>query len=137
MSNRTLFHSLQFEDARRAMVFLEAVGFTEALVVADSDDPRVVHHAQYNWRDTGGVMFGTRRGDRPGGNPDGFIDSTGQGQCYCVVANNAEVDDVFERALAVGATPVRAPADEDYGGRGCTVHDIEGNQWSFGSYPGE
>jgi uncharacterized glyoxalase superfamily protein PhnB len=137
MTNRTLYHSLQLADVDRAIVFLEAVGFTEAALYRNPDDPSVVDHAQYNWRDTGGIMFGTPRGDRPGGNPDGFEDSTGHGQCYCVVATDAEVDQIFDRALAAGGIAVRKPEDQDYGGRSCTVRDAEGNQWSFGSYPGE
>ena len=43
----------------------------------------------------------------------------------------------FKRALAAGGTSVQAPMDPDYGGRTCTVRDAEGNQWSFGSYPGQ
>jgi uncharacterized glyoxalase superfamily protein PhnB len=46
-------------------------------------------------------------------------------------------DAVYERALAAGATVLRQIRDEDYGGRGFTVQDPEGNQWSFGSYRGE
>ncbi len=137
MSQRTLFHSLQFADVDRALVFLETVGFTPAGVHRDPEDATVVVHAQYNWRDTGGIMFGSRRADRPGGNPDGFVDSTGSAQCYCVVATDEEVDAVHARALAAGATSVVAPMDPGYGGRTCTVRDAEGNQWSFGSYAGE
>jgi uncharacterized glyoxalase superfamily protein PhnB len=29
---------------------------------------------------------------------------------------------------------VRAPEDQGYGGRGCTLADRDGNLWSFGSY---
>ena len=47
------------------------------------------------------------------------------------------VDALYERAVAAGATVVRKPEDQDYGGRGCTLRDPEGNQWSFGSYRGE
>jgi uncharacterized glyoxalase superfamily protein PhnB len=53
-----------------------------------------------------------------------------------VVATDADVDDVYARALAAGATEALAPADQDYGGRSATVRDAEGNQWSFGSYAG-
>ncbi|HEY3013710.1 MAG TPA: VOC family protein [Nocardioides sp.] len=131
----TLFHSLTFADVPAAIEFLEAVGFTKRGVYAD--DAGVVVHAQYDWGDSGGIMFGAKRSDRASGNPDGFVDSTGHSQCYCVVGTDAEVDEVYARAMAAGATSVRQPEDEDYGGRGCTVRDREGNQWSFGSYPGE
>ncbi|MGH3448870.1 MAG: VOC family protein [Nocardioidaceae bacterium] len=46
------------------------------------------------------------------------------------------VDAVFAQALAAGATAVREPTDQDYGGRNCVLRDPEGNQWSFGSYHG-
>jgi uncharacterized glyoxalase superfamily protein PhnB len=29
---------------------------------------------------------------------------------------------------------VREPVDQDYGGRGCTLADADGNLWSFGTY---
>jgi uncharacterized glyoxalase superfamily protein PhnB len=32
---------------------------------------------------------------------------------------------------------VRGLRDEDYGSRGFTVRDLEGNLWSFGTYRGE
>lgn len=129
---RQLFHSLQFTDVDRAMEFLRAVGFTENGVHRD-DAGRVVH-AQFDWRDTGGVMFGEVVADRP---DTGYQRHAGGSQCYCVVESDADVDTVHAAALAAGATSVIAPQDPDYGGRTCTVRDAEGNQWSFGSYPGE
>jgi uncharacterized glyoxalase superfamily protein PhnB len=132
MSNRTLFHSLTFADAATGMAFLEAVGFDKAAVYTDPDDPEVVVHAQYNWRDTGGVMFGSRRDKGPQ-----WLDSTGQARCYCVVDSDARVDEVHAAALRAGGSSVQEPMDMDYGGRGCTVRYPEGNEWSFGSYPGE
>jgi uncharacterized glyoxalase superfamily protein PhnB len=133
MSRPTLFHSLGFADAPAAMTFLEAVGFTRVAVHTDETDPSVVVHAEYSWGDCGGIMFGsTGRPDR-----EGLAETAGHAQSYCVVATDAEVDAVHERALAAGATSVRPPTDQDYGGRGCTIRDPEGNQWSFGSYPGE
>jgi uncharacterized glyoxalase superfamily protein PhnB len=43
---------------------------------------------------------------------------------------------VFARATAAGAQVVRPMRDEDYGSRGFTVLDPEGNLWSFGTYRG-
>jgi uncharacterized glyoxalase superfamily protein PhnB len=48
-----------------------------------------------------------------------------------------EPDALFARATAAGASVVRGLADEDYGSRGFTVRDPEGNLWSFGTYAGE
>ena len=134
MSNRTLFHSLQYADVDAGMAFLRAVGFTEAACYRDESG--AVVHAQYNWRDTGGVMFGAVQ--RADGEADtGWARSTGHGQCYCVVESPEDVDRIHAAALAAGATSLREPAEPDYGGRECAVADAEGNQWSFGTYPGE
>lgn len=46
-------------------------------------------------------------------------------------------DTLFKRAVAAGAEVVRDLADADYGSRGFTVRDPEGNLWSFGTYAGE
>jgi uncharacterized glyoxalase superfamily protein PhnB len=45
-------------------------------------------------------------------------------------------DALLTRATAVGADIVRGLVDEDYGSRGFTVSDPEGNLWSFGTYAG-
>ena len=47
-----------------------------------------------------------------------------------------EPDALFERATAAGAEVARGLRDEDYGSRGFTVRDPEGNLWSFGTYAG-
>jgi uncharacterized glyoxalase superfamily protein PhnB len=52
-----------------------------------------------------------------------------------VVCDNP--DELFERAVGAGAELVRGLRDEDYGSRGFTVRDPEGNLWSFGTYGGE
>lgn len=131
MSNRTLFHSLQYRDVAAGTAFLAAVGFTEA--VTYRDDAGTIVHAQYNWRDTGGVMLGAAE---RAGDSGGWSRSTGHAQCYCVVATPQEVDRIHAAALAAGGASVREPAEPDYGGWECAVADPEGNQWSFGTYPG-
>ena len=40
------------------------------------------------------------------------------------------------RAMGAGAEVVRDLVDEDYGSRGFTVRDPEGDLWSFGTYRG-
>jgi uncharacterized glyoxalase superfamily protein PhnB len=50
----------------------------------------------------------------------------------------ADPDAHHARALAAGATVVRALQDEEYGARGYMVADPEGHHWYFGNYrPGE
>lgn len=133
MAQRQFFQGMDFTDVDRAITFLTAVGFTEVMVVRDQADPSVVHHAEYLWRDTGAIMFGSA-GRRTADSP--FIESVGCSQAYCVVAEETDVDRVHEAALAAGATSLQAPRAEEHGGRGCTVKDAEGNQWSFGTYAG-
>jgi len=45
-------------------------------------------------------------------------------------------DGAFERATAAGAELVRPLRDEDYGSRGFSIRDPEGNILSFGTYRG-
>lgn len=45
-----------------------------------------------------------------------------------------EVDAVYKRALAAGATSVREPADQFYGDRSAGVRDQFGNQWYIATH---
>jgi len=116
-------------DAPATIRFLvEAFGFEETLVVPGERDGEVMH-AEARWPEGGIVMIGSddRRGEfashnRPGTN-----------SLYVVTDHP---DDVFTRATAAGAQVVRDLADTDYGSRGFTVRDPEGNLWSFGTYRG-
>ncbi|MDX6374719.1 MAG: hypothetical protein QOD98_3707 [Nocardioidaceae bacterium] len=119
-----LWHTMSFADADRMMAWLAAVGFTEHATYRDESDPSVVTHAEWLWPGGGGVMFGSRR-------PDGAVDNVGGSAAYLVTD---DVDAVFERAVAAGATVQRDLVDQDYGGRGGSVADPEGNHWSFGDY---
>lgn len=128
----SVFACFAFDDVERAIAFLTAIGFEEQLVARDEADPSVVHHAQFRWGDRGAIMFGSTGRRTPG---EGWQD-LGPASAYCVVDRDEQVDEVYERALAAGASSLLAPEDQDYGGRSCSVRDAEGNQWSFGSYPG-
>lgn len=111
-------------DADAMIAWLGAVGFTEHATYRDESDPSVVVHAEWLWPEGGGVMFGSER-------DDGAVHNTGHAAAYLVTD---DPDGAFERAVAAGATIVREMRDEDYGGRGGSVEDPEGNHWSFGSY---
>jgi uncharacterized glyoxalase superfamily protein PhnB len=122
---------LAYRDARAAISFLvDAFGFEERAVHARADDPDVIEHAELRWPRGGGVMFGTAgKDDSPFGRRQPGNDSV-----YVVCD---EPDALFEKATAAGAEVVRGLKDEDYGSRGFTVRDPEGNLWSFGTYRGE
>lgn len=117
------WHALRFKDAELMIGFLKAIGFREHALYRDEHDPTVVLHAEYLWEGGGGVMFGA-------GRDDPHVQA-GHGAAYLVTP---DPDALFDRAVAAGATVLRPMVDQDYGGRGGTVADPEGNQWSFGDY---
>jgi uncharacterized glyoxalase superfamily protein PhnB len=123
--------TLTFTDARAAIAFLrDAFGFEEVAVYAREDDPSIVEHAEMRWPLGGGIMFGTA------GKDEGpFGQRTPGNDSVYVVCDDP--DALFDRASAAGATVVRGLRDEDYGSRGFSVRDPEGNLWSFGTYRGE
>lgn len=45
-----------------------------------------------------------------------------------------DVDAVYRKALAAGASTVREPADQFYGDRNCTVKDAGGNHWGIATH---
>ena len=121
---------LTYRDARAAIDFLgRAFGFEEAGTYARDDDPAVVEHAEMRWPLGGGIMFGSAgKDDSPFGRR-----APGNDAVYVVCD---DPDGLFERAVGAGAEVVRDLADADFGSRGFTVRDPEGNLWSFGTYGG-
>ncbi|WP_206422718.1 VOC family protein [Nocardioides pantholopis] len=115
---------MSVRDADAMIAWLSAVGFVEHATYRDQADPSVVVHAEWLWPGGGGLMFGSQR-------PDAAVDNVGGSAAYLVAD---DPDAVFEAALAAGGTVQRAMEDQDYGGRGGSVADPEGNHWSFGSY---
>jgi uncharacterized glyoxalase superfamily protein PhnB len=122
---------LAFDDARAMVEFLtNAFGFEQVALYAREDDASVVEHGELRWPGGGGIMFGsTGRDDSPfGTRPPGVAN------LYLVVDNP---DALYDRAKTAGATIIRELRDEDYGSRGFSAADPEGNLWSFGTYRGE
>ena len=101
---------------------VDALGFTETLVVRDGD---LVVHAELAWPPGGGVMLGSVRDD---GNWHAQT-----ARAYLVTD---DVEAVWARAQAAGADVLRPLPSPDYGGQEFSVRDPEGNNWSVGSYPG-
>ena len=123
-SDIKLWHTLSCRDVDAMIAWLSAIGFIEHATFRSETDPTVVEHAEWLWPGGGGIMFGSVR-------PDGVLDNAGHSAAYLVTD---DPDAVFDRAVAAGATVVRAMVDQGYGGRGGSVSDPEGNHWSFGSY---
>ncbi|MBH0775971.1 VOC family protein [Nocardia bovistercoris] len=122
---------LALRDALGTADFLvKAFGFELTAVYAREDDPSIVEHGELRWPLGGGVMFGTAGKDET---PFGRREPGGE-SIYVVCE---EPDALLERATAAGAELVRGIRDEDYGSRGFSARDPEGNIWSFGTYAGE
>jgi uncharacterized glyoxalase superfamily protein PhnB len=124
----TIWPALTCKDAEAELRFLQdAFGFEEALVVrGEGGDDRPIHHAELKWPLGGGVMFGSSRAE-----DDPF--PTGPVSIY-VVCDDPDV--LLERATKAGAEIVLPITDENYGSRGFSARDPEGNVWSFGTYRG-
>lgn len=117
-----LWVAMQFRDVDAMTAWLRAVGFVEH--ATHRDDTGTVVHAEWLWPGGGGIMFGAVRPDAP-------LQPAGSAAVYLVTD---DPDAVFDAAVAAGASVERAMVDQDYGGRGGSVRDPEGNHWSFGSY---
>ena len=129
-STPPIWPTLSYRDARAGISFLcRAFGFEEEVVYARDGDPSVVEHAELVWPGGGGVMLGTA-----GKDDSAFGQRVPGNDSVYVVCDDP--DGLFARATGAGAEVVRGLRDEDYGSRGFTVRDPEGNLWSFGTYAG-
>ena len=94
-TNTALFHSLRYRDAAAALDYLAAgLGLERTAAYFSPDDPTRVEHAQMSWPGGGGIMFGSASDGAP----------TGVAFAYLVLAEDADVDRVHQRALDHGFT---------------------------------
>ncbi|MCT1386140.1 VOC family protein [Brachybacterium sp. p3-SID1565] len=134
MTTPQLYHCLRSTDADRTIAFLTALGFTEKLVFRDPEDPTIVHHAQFQWRDHGGLMLGSVRGDEEETAP---WFRPGASVCNLVVPSDEQVDEVLRRGVEAGGRVAAEPSEPPHGGRTAGILDHDGNYWNIDSYPGE
>jgi uncharacterized glyoxalase superfamily protein PhnB len=125
----TIIPSLRYDNAPAAIDWLcTAFGFERNMIV---DGPNgTIAHAQLSYGN-GMIMCGSYRKDEYRMESPGHLDGVVTGAIYVVVA---EVDVHYARAKAAGATIVREPVDQEYGGRDYSCRDLEGHIWSFGTY---
>lgn len=116
---------LNFRDADAMMAWLTKVGFTEHATYRSESDQSIVEHAEWLWSGGGGIMFGSDR--------EGAAGSSNPGTAAAYLVTDTP-DAAFEAAIAAGGTVDLPMEDKDYGGRGGSVRDPEGNVWSFGDY---
>lgn len=118
------WQSITFTDAAVMTAWLSAIGLVEHEVHRAADDPNLVIHGEWFWPHGAGFMGSSRR-------PEGMGTPPGQAAVYLVTD---DPDGLLARAAAAGATVLAPVSEKDYGGRGGTVADPEGNEWSFGTY---
>ena len=117
----TVFPCLYYADAAKAITWLtEAFGLTEHVVYRGDDG--TIAHAELSWRGEPAIMMGSS---------DELNTPAGNGAIYLVVE---DPDAHHARAVAAGAEIVRPLTDQDYGSRGYSARDLEGNVWDFGTY---
>lgn len=127
-TDHNVWVGLSYDDPRAARAWLRALGFEDGILVPGERDGEV-QHSEMLWPEGGRVMVSSR------GKKDGtFVAAAGAATVYVVVD---DPDAVWERATALGVRVDRPMEDTDYGSRGFSVRDPEGNSWSFGTYAGE
>jgi uncharacterized glyoxalase superfamily protein PhnB len=127
----TIIPALRYKDAPAAIEWLcNVLGCTKHAVYANPDG--AIAHAELALGG-GMIMLGSMKDDSYGKNfksPD-ELDGVETRTCYVVAE---DVDAVYARAQAAGATIPRPIEDMDYGSREFTVKDPEGHSWSVGTY---
>ena len=124
-----LFAYMSYRDAPRALESLAALGF-EVVARQDGVDGSVVH-AEVR---LGSVVLMIASDDAGYEVPALKGRSTGGG----LYVRIEDVDALFGRAVAAGWQPVFGPESTEWGTRRARVLDLEGHEWSFGSYePGQ
>ncbi|MGW1068256.1 VOC family protein [Streptomyces aureus] len=119
----SLFGYLSYRDAQAGIGWLEALGFG---TVVRQDDGDLVVHAELRLGEVVVVASDDAGYERPALKGQ----STGRG----LYLRTDEVDDLFERAVGAGGTNVIPPEATPWGSRRARVLDVEGNEWTFGSY---
>lgn len=125
-TDHNIWPGLTASDTRALRAWLTSLGFTEGILVEAEDGG--IQHSEMLWPEGGRVMISSARPDDPH-----FTTPIGGAMLYVVTD---EPDVVHARAEAVGATFTRPMEDADYGSRGFSILDPEGNSWSFGTYAG-
>lgn len=125
-TDHNIWSGVTADDPLALRAWLVSLGFEEGIVVETEDG--LVHHSEMLWPEGGRVMVHSARPDT-----GEFTSPAGSAVLYVVTDRP---DEVHALATAAGATFVRPMAEEDYGSRGFSVLDPEGNSWSFGTYAG-
>ncbi|MGW3864650.1 VOC family protein [Streptomyces sp. NPDC005047] len=115
---------MSYRDAPAGIEWLHAVGFE---TVVRQDDKSRVSHAELR---LGNVVLMVASYDAEYETPALTGHSTGRG-LYIL---SDDVPELFEKAVAAGGESIIPPESTEWGSRRARVLDVEGNEWTFGSY---
>src|SRR5271157_5061883 len=121
-----LFAYLSYHDAPRALEWLTAIGFVIVRKQTGDDDDTIVHSEVRS----GDTVLMVASNDQAYQHPPLLGQSTGAG-LYLLVE---DVEAIYQQAVTAGATPVFGPERTEWGSLRARVLDIEGYEWSFGTY---
>jgi uncharacterized glyoxalase superfamily protein PhnB len=125
--DHNIWTGLSYDDPLAARAWLAALGFDEGILVPGPEG--TIQHSEMLWPEGGRVMISSR-----GKSDDTFSVVLGAASVYVVVD---DPDAIYHRAKQLDAEIVRDMENTDYGSRGFSIKDAEGNRWSFGTYAGE
>jgi uncharacterized glyoxalase superfamily protein PhnB len=124
-SEQVAYPIVSYEDAAVAIEWLKRAFGAEEVAVHKGDDG-TVEHMELSFE--GGIVMGGTKG---AGELASKVELGSPTSIYLVVS---DPDAHHERAVAAGAEVVIPLRDEEYGSRGYSALDPEGNVWSFGTY---
>ncbi|MGH2983458.1 MAG: VOC family protein [Solirubrobacterales bacterium] len=124
-SDQLAYPIVSYEDAPAAIEWLKRAFGAEELGIYKDDDGSVAH-MELSFE--GAIVMGGTKGV---GELAGKVETGGPVSIYLIVS---DPDAHHERAQAAGAEVVIPLGDEEYGSRGYSALDPEGNIWSFGTY---
>jgi uncharacterized glyoxalase superfamily protein PhnB len=124
-SEQVAYPIVSYEDAAAAIEWLKRAFGAKEVAVHTGDDG-TVEHMELSFE--GGIVMGGTKG---AGELASKVELGSPTSIYLVVS---DPDAHHERAVAAGAEVVIPLRDEEYGSRGYSALDPEGNVWSFGTY---
>jgi uncharacterized glyoxalase superfamily protein PhnB len=124
-SDQLAYPIVAYDDAPAAIEWLKRAFGAEEVGVY-KDDAGNVAHMELSF--DGAIVMGGTKGV---GELAGKVEIGSPTSIYLVVS---DPDAHHERATAAGTEVVIPLRDEEYGSRGYTALDPEGNIWSFGTY---
>ena len=131
MTGGSIIPKMRYRDAAAAIAWLcEFFGFERHLIVPGEGDS--IAHAQLRFGAENMIMLGSHTDDEY----SSWVQPADSGQpctqCVYIVVPNPDAH--HRKAVAGGATILGDIQDAEYGGRGYTCRDPQGQIWSVGSY---